>query len=636
MKKISFLLMAFGLMVTSCTKDDFDYQAYMDNVKQDYNDLFTLTFGEIAPGHDWGFHADNGSGMRAVFDGHWNGGHVCGVDEAKFNFSVPSDAVDLTTATFSDEERNNGVQGAVYKIPETFEGELKLNGKVKFNNCTIYNLGKVTNIDANWEGSVTFYNKGTIIWTVQSGNRHNIINIGTFTLANDANIGTLHNGGTLIITDTDISNSVTINSKGDETIYMPNGGDMKAVCDIHGTLTVGDRDNNVVKNLKIQNSTSKYICGIDCTGKVENVDGPLITSNVVANEFKFDGNPIYLTQGGHVNVASTIYIPNSNCHVYAVTGSTALVESKNFEFGNKNDFTHTFSDNIYFKVNSGYIKCDNCYAMGHNHYFNNLAEYLASDAHTSDKKSDEYALAKDRINAGNASGSPACGSAWSIGTGTPDPDPDPIVYKKRIIAEDLSAGQFRADFDFNDVVFDAVVTIEPIDGVDHYIGYVKVLAAGGTLPLYIGIPYSEDKSVYDPNKEVHKLFGKSSCTMINTGTDLSTTVNLTPRINNIDLGPVGDGSRTNDALIQKINDIPVVVVPNTRGAYPLTTVINYDGEYQTTAPMKIAVPTTYQWTKERKEIQSAYPNFSDYVQNKSPEKWYETCADTELLYNAGN
>lgn len=621
MKKISFLLMAFGLMVTSCTKDDFDYQAYMDNVKQDYNDLFTLTFGEIAPGHDWGFHADatgNRAAMRAVFDGHWDGVHnftnsskvPCGINWTdSIPFEIPSDAVKV--------DQNTQIKsGSAYYVPKTF------NGTINFDNFNgdLYVAGTVTGFNGNpgtlnlyilekgsWKkgfttGTINIYNNGDLVLggtDLQNSNVQAIYNAGYFSL------GTSNSG-------LNTSNAVKLYSTGIVELTGTGTMDYKFVTDIHGKLKVNG-------NIKIQNGTPKYICGIEATGKVENVDGPLVTSNIIANELSFDGNPIYLTKGGHIKVTKTISIPNSNSHVYAVTGSTALVESKNFEFGNKNDFTHTFSDNIYFKVNSGYIKVDNCYAMGSSHNFSNIDEYLAYTGH-SESQSDEFPLAKDRINAGSAEGYPECGQPWSIG-------PE-ITYARRIIAEDLSAGQFRADFDFNDVVFDAVVKVEN----GRYVGYVKVLAAGGTLPLYIGIPLESE--VFDDAHEVHKLFGKSTGTMINTGTELSTTVKALPKINGIDLGPVnaGDDIGNEDFMIKKINDIPVVVVSSVKGKYLLETNLEYNGGYETTAPMKIAVPTTYQWTQERKEIQSAYSKFSDYVKDKSPENWYDYCDDQNLLY----
>ena len=69
-------------------------------------------------------------------------------------------------------------------------------------------------------------------------------------------------------------------------------------------------------------------------------------------------------------------------------------------------------------------------------------------------------------------------------------------WQGRIFCEDLGA---IGDFDFNDVVFDY-----DFEGNNTYI---KLLAAGGTIPLYIG----------DTNHEVHQLFEVGVKTMVNTG-----------------------------------------------------------------------------------------------------------------------
>ena len=79
-------------------------------------------------------------------------------------------------------------------------------------------------------------------------------------------------------------------------------------------------------------------------------------------------------------------------------------------------------------------------------------------------------------------------------------DPAPEGFVCRIIAEDLTVSD-NSDFDFNDVVFDVYWS----GGVTT----IRLLAAGGELPLYIG-------SVDDAH-EVHKLFGFSdSYPLINT------------------------------------------------------------------------------------------------------------------------
>lgn len=91
-----------------------------------------------------------------------------------------------------------------------------------------------------------------------------------------------------------------------------------------------------------------------------------------------------------------------------------------------------------------------------------------------------------------------CAATWNGEPGGGD-DTDPEVV--RIIAEDLTWGSENGDFDFNDVIFD----VQLINNGSNI--KITLLAAGGTLPLYIA------------GEEVHEKFGVSTSTMVNTYTD---------------------------------------------------------------------------------------------------------------------
>ena len=157
-----------------------------------------------------------------------------------------------------------------------------------------------------------------------------------------------------------------------------------------------------------------------------------------------------------------------------------------------------------------------------------------------------------------------------------------IQYAKRIICEDLGATD---DFDFNDVVFDA------------YIGggktYIKLLAAGGTLPLTVA------------GVEVHAAFGVPTNTMVNTNKG---TANKDPY------------EFTLDFECENYNAIPVVV-KDTRYASEYSTY-----ELKTTigkAPQKIAVGTDFQWCDERVNIEVQYPAFKTYVAEPGLKNWWK-------------
>lgn len=151
--------------------------------------------------------------------------------------------------------------------------------------------------------------------------------------------------------------------------------------------------------------------------------------------------------------------------------------------------------------------------------------------------------------------------------------PANYLNAKRIIAEDLGATD---DFDFNDVVFDVAFN----GGAT----IITLQAAGGTLPLYIGVGSVQH--------EVHSLFGVSSDVMVNTGL-----YNAAPVVFRL-------------PICNSANDVKILVKDQTVGLYLLKA---ESGK----APQKISVPTTYGWTKEREAIDSKYPKFKNWVGNKA-------------------
>ena len=632
-------MLVLGGFLASCTHDDLDYSSIVENKKAAYQEVFVKTYGKIDPNQTWGFGSEAVAAARgvtrAVFSETWDGVHnstssskvPCGVNWTDtIQFTIPSGLVTVDANTTIEPNKN-------YYVPSTF------NGKVKFAdnyNGSIYVAGKVTGYEGGNQQTVNIYIFDDASWTSSfTTGTATFYNNGYLTLGGsdlqNSNIAAIYNAGSFTYTGTNTNSSTYFYSTGTVELTADNV-DFKLKSDIHNTMKA--------KNVKIQNSTAKYICGIEATGKVENVDGPLVTSNVIANKFSFDGNPIYLTQGGHINV-DTLCVPNSNCHVYAVAGSTALVEATNFEFDNKNDFTHTFSPNIYFKFNSGYIEVKGCYGNsdGNYHKYTSVEEYIKNTF-------DEFDLAKDRINAGDASGSPACGQAWSIGNtditiptdqGETGGQIEVVTITKkfetiklhdagRVFCEDL--GQISTnDLDFNDVVFDAYIyevtpstqTIVKENDVEvsntttvdsestYYKAAIVLLAAGGTLQLSVaGI-------------EVHNaLGGNPISTIINTITSADEAYNNTWVTN----APVILGE---DFDYPSIADIPIVVLYGNGEKLELTA-------EQGWAPHKIRVPIGTKWCKERVDIATAYFDFNNYV-NSSKDFWEEGAnINEERLY----
>lgn len=607
MKKISFFLMAFGLVAASCTKSEFDY-VYDNSPQAQFNQQFIDTYGAIAPGHDWGFSSASMKGASMRGASTWNGDHTCLEEnwEAKLeNIKLPDGAFQL------DQEGNSYYNdylwpepGTVYKIPsnatvmylsEDFNGLFAFEGNIPAG-AVLYNYGTVTGFSGNFSGTITIYNLGTMTYNPGSQD-HNVINTGTlYVKDNDAcaKILKLYNGGHLEFdgSPAQLHSKSTYYSNGEGTIDMPYGGVIESACDIHGTI-------NVTGNLNIQTgSTDKKICGIVATGRVQNTAGRLEVSYINADDIYFEGNNIYLTPGAHLK-ANTMEFDKAACDVHAAAGSNALVEvTKNIHFMNDNDFNRTFSDNIYFKID-GSIDMNGQTNGG----FTEADRKLYDSA---DKYIEAHGNPNDKLNAGDAKGAPECGKPWTVGTPKNNKE---VGATKRIIAEDLAA-ENGSDFDYNDVVFDAHIEAE--NGV--YTAYIDVKAAGGTMPLYVG------------GKEVHtEVFGVSSyTTMINTnaagGRDNLTAQQYTYVLTAADLEKAGDN--VND-LVALLNYIPVVVHKG-KEVIELTTTPG-------AAPEKIAVDPEYKWTKERMKLSDAYEKFEQYVRNSSLE-WWTPVSNESLLY----
>lgn len=167
----------------------------------------------------------------------------------------------------------------------------------------------------------------------------------------------------------------------------------------------------------------------------------------------------------------------------------------------------------------------------------------------------------------------------------------------RVMCEDLGS---TFDYDFNDLVFDVYFTGES----PNYTANIKVKAAGGVYPIYIG----EE----NPANEAHCLLGRSDT------------------YDGKMYKPINVGGETGihtDILQLSVNStnpdlIPIIVDP-TGTSNPRNTFILPErlGGYKTSnewtnpeVPQKICIPgNTTKWTKEYQWIDKAYPLFPEWV-----------------------
>lgn len=174
------------------------------------------------------------------------------------------------------------------------------------------------------------------------------------------------------------------------------------------------------------------------------------------------------------------------------------------------------------------------------------------------------------------------------------PTPPTREYTIRVLGEDLTFANSAsgvavtesdegADFDFNDVVFD----VAHVSGgtTDENGTWIRLMAAGGTLPLYIG-------SVAEAN-EVHNMFRVSQTTMVNTGHNAHKAKD-----------PV-EFRYSADQVNAK--DIAIIVIKDG---------IQFELSAQKGEPAsKIAVSNmNFDWADERQSIKKRYPLFVDWAQ----------------------
>ena len=223
----------------------------------------------------------------------------------------------------------------------------------------------------------------------------------------------------------------------------------------------------------------------------------------------------------------------------------------------------------------------------------------------------------------------------------------------RVMCEDIASGSYsRKDFDYNDVVFDAIIyqnryvlvtsTLDNSDNVlntsapelnytqedgmpdpswtTHHAN-IRLMAAGGTIPLQI--------IANGHNFEVHNLLGnKPTKVMINTlHKNERDVVNGAEVEYNDPVDLTVDGSKDIEG-VANIQDIQIAV----KYSQTLAGMINAE---QGKASAKILTPLGTRWAKERTDISTVYKNFSDWVKSESATgtSVWSTNVDTTGFYD---
>ena len=613
---------------TSCSHNDDDFGSVADFKADQFAAAFTARYGNIDSNNDWGF--DNIKVTRAAVAGRANAYssiYMFAVDATndKFIADVPTGVKKYTEV--AGQYQTGYATGTSYLDPswtqevniwgswdgsKTSGGILYIKGDNNFTNRKFYvapnteiylTEGAVLRLNANnakdLQGGCNFYiakdaqiitehelvlnnglhmyNHGTInagklqvnntsvlynssIITTGELSTENqnseIINDGTITATRLHTAGSSHfvnNNSVTISGDTDVdSNDNTWVNNGQ---YTTNNFTYKA--------TSGD----VINNCKLT-VNNKFFIGLgDSEGNFK-LDGSIITK-----DFELHGPAnIRMTSNSVIKVSNEakMAITKPNYGIYGpATGDYAVFEAKNVVWEIKSNFCVSYFGKLYVVAEShfahSYLDGDSDAAKANGGVGNNPTYYFDPNTvkmYVNGGGKPNYTIAKSECNPGF------------------EGETNEIPYAVRIICEDLGAAD---DFDFNDVVFDAYID------TDNEKTYIKVLAAGGTLPLTVA------------GQEVHELFGVDTNVMINTTANKH--------------NEKGVREFVVDQAFNSYNDIPVTVtIPATASTNEsLATLKAEKGK----APQKIAVDTNFDWCNERNLIEQIYTNFPDYVTNSA-------------------
>ena len=206
---------------------------------------------------------------------------------------------------------------------------------------------------------------------------------------------------------------------------------------------------------------------------------------------------------------------------------------------------------------------------------------------------------------------------WIIRLVKAERENEPDDYDVRIIAEDLNAtatdGDIEnSDWDFNDVVFDVNFTSDDA-------AVITLVAAGGTLPLIVGVENPTDNTDY-PAYEVHNLFGVAVNYMVNTNAEKKNLNGGAPAVGHE--APTINFTKTG-VKASNGNLIPIHVQKTlkdgTKKWFELTA-----RRGQPAAKLAVnSKSTKFSICDEREDITKKYTNFKSWVVNNDPLIWWE-------------
>ena len=529
----------------------------------------------------------------ATAEGNWqdrSGGVLyikgnCDFSNRSFYFDGNSELYLLEGATLTLNANSAGNLQTNTKIYMAANSKIVTNGELKLNNgLHIYNHGTIEANKLSTNSNSVLYNVGKVIVATKISVENElsvVVNDGIINAAdlNTAGSGKIENNDSVRITGTTFVNSNS-NTWVNNGHYHTGNFIYNAASDevINNCRLTVDEDFNINLGDNPGNGNFKMDAGSGVVTKNFNGGGNW-SKNYSTGWSSFNGGPFYVYMGANsvfkVTETCTLNATKADYGFYGPeTGGYAVLDAKEIKKGADNQgYEVTYGNNLYVYTESHF---GNGYSGQYPYIdFKGNAKIFAPGF---EDGKPAITIQPSRCCAGFAgsgSGSEGEGDGGESGD-TPELTPD-----VRIIAEDLSASE-SSDFDFNDVVFDVTFTSSTT-------ALVTLQAAGGTLPLTVA------------GVEVHDMFGVSTSTMVNTfAGNKSAYAPVSFEITGIDSSKRG-------------RDIEILVLKGDEWC-PLEA-------HQGVPAAKLAVKPTFVWCDEYEAIESRYPLFRDWVQNREV-IWY--------------
>lgn len=525
--------LTFGGLMTSCTKDtDLSGPEATQSITEKYEQIFVTAFGQPAPTQTWGFGDNSTASTRAITratEAEWtdyaksmsdylqwqvsdmqawtalsndvltsypNGNHTLndlqymeGQDVGKYYGDGDGHHYFIPSGTTITERFNVGEGATLDNVVLYVEGKAVITSSNNLNAITLV-VGNGGEIEFQGENRMSTTGRFVVARggkiTGTEGTLFGIENAGSC-----YNAGEINFDGTLRVNGSDFYNCGTINvdiltgTSGGTTIT--NFGSITArtnaiqaeayngiyvnACHLTFTENAGIGQLTLLNNSRLDVGGQLYITG----------------ENTMYNMSEINANSIYWQDG-------KITGP-SGAEEFSVIKSTKFLVSHANDINTYNNVYYDMDKTEFYNYQGVKVDINNNYSSAH---------HIIGGGTTDNEWAEYWCKAPIRLWANQANlyipAGECTGTGYtSGGGGGGGGDTDPEVV--RIIAEDLTWGSENGDFDFNDVIFD----VQLIDNGSNI--RITLLAAGGTLPLYIA------------GVEVHEKFGVSTSTMVNTYTD---------------------------------------------------------------------------------------------------------------------